>query len=125
MQGRCAGGGQLTAQLCDAGNMHMSGLLTDHRDMQRSCTARDQRHELVLVSTESIAFSLGVLLSTLTLSARFSSQSPSEKVLKSPVLLGLSGGLVGGLDGPWLLLEPGPLDADGACAAALKALARC
>ena len=31
---------------------------------------------------------------TLTLSAKFSSQSPSEKLLKSPVLLGLSGGLL-------------------------------
>lgn len=37
------------------------------------------------------------ILHTLTLSARFSSQSPSEKVLKSPVLLGLSGGLWVGL----------------------------
>lgn len=36
-------------------------------------------------------------LHTLTLSARFSSQSPSEKVLKSPVLLGLSEGLWVGL----------------------------
>lgn len=34
---------------------------------------------------------------TFTLSARFSSQSPSEKVLRSSVLLGLSGGLCVGL----------------------------
>ena len=62
---------------------------------------------------------------TLTLSARFSSQSPSEKALKSPVLLGLSGGLVGGLVGPCPLLEFTGLDAEGASAAALKARARC
>ncbi len=54
---------------------------------------------LWLVTTES-ADILGLALQslhTLTLSARFSSQSPSEKVLKSPVLLGLSGRLWVGL----------------------------
>lgn len=61
---------------------------------------------------------------TLTLSARFSSQSPSENALKPPVLLGLSDGLVGGLDGPFLLAFTG-LEAEGTCAAALKARARC
>ena len=62
---------------------------------------------------------------TFTLSARFSSQSPSEKALKPPVLLGLSGGLAGGLVGPCPLLEFTGLDAEGTCAAALKARARC